>query len=239
MSRVAFLLVVTTLTLQVAVAYKLLSNPAPPAAVEIVQAVDSVVDISGMPAQGAPDAPLALIAFLDFQCPFCKRHAETVRGEIRNAFVDSGHLKYVVGHYPLVDLHPSAELMATAADCADRQGRFWDMHDRLFATQPSTTSFVMTLVRELDIDDGPFEECMAAREESAIARDVSVAQALGFQSTPSFAIGTVERDGRVRVSSLIRGAQPLTVFEEVINALLEENASLSADDVGPQASSGS
>jgi protein-disulfide isomerase len=225
MSRITILLVATTLMLQGAVAYKLLSITPPPETVAVprIHAVDAVIDIAGMPAQGAPDAPLALIEFLDFQCPFCKRHAGTVHVDIKKMFVDSGRLKYVVANYPLVDIHPSAELMAVAAICADRQCRFWDMRERLFATQPSTTSFALTLVRELGIDDGSFEECMAAGAQDAIARDMSLGQALGVQSTPSFAIGVVERDGRVRVSSLIRGVQPLRSFEQFISALLGEN----------------
>jgi protein-disulfide isomerase len=205
--------------------------PAP----EVIQAVDSVVDISGMPAQGAPSATLVLIEFLDFECPYCKQHANTVRGDIRKAFVDSGRLKYVVANYPL-DMHASAKLMAGAAICANEQGRFWDMHGRLFETQPSTAAFVLTLAQELDMANGRFQECMEARTTQAIARDAAVAQALGVKSTPSFALGAVERDGRVRVSSLIRGAQPLAAFEQAIDALLDKNASRPAADTVRQVS---
>ena len=105
------------------------------------------------------------------------------------------------------------------------------MHERLFATQPSTTSFVLALAQELDIDTGPFQKCIEGGTEQIVARDVSAAQALGIKSTPSFAIGRFERDGRVRVSSLIRGAQPFATFEQAINTLLDKNALLPVDGV--------
>ena len=219
MSRVAVVLVATTLTLQVAVAYKTFykGKRTPQAA---VQAMDSILDVTGRPAQGSIDAPVVLIEFVDFQCPFCKRHADSVRGNIKEKFVDPGRVSYVAVNYPLSAIHPSAELMAGAAVCADEQGRVWDMHARLLATQPTTADFVLALASELRIDQLAFKECVDVRARPTVARDVSVAQALGVQSTPTFAVGLRERGGRVRISSMIHGSQPFSVFEQVIEPLL-------------------
>src|SRR3712207_2432708 len=87
--------------------------------------------------RGPVDAPLTLVEYGDFECPFCGRATGTVE-ELRARF--GNQLRYVFRHVPLVDVHPHARLAAEAAEAAAAQGRFWEMHDRLFAGQDRLTA---------------------------------------------------------------------------------------------------
>ena len=82
---------------------------------------------------GAKTAPVVVMEFSDFHCPFCRRHATTVLPRLKRDYVDTGKVLYVFRHFPL-DTHPDAPAAGAAAACAGRQGKFWEMHDRFFET---------------------------------------------------------------------------------------------------------
>ena len=86
------------------------------------------------PVLGDANAKVTVIEFTDFQCPFCGRHFEQTFGQIKENYVDSGKVKYVLRDFPL-SFHPHAEEAAEAAECANDQGKFWEMHDELFSNQ--------------------------------------------------------------------------------------------------------
>jgi len=226
MNRLVVALITLTLGFQGLVAYKLFWKPEVVPAESIRPAPpDSVIDISGMPSEGSERAPIALVEFTDFECPFCKRHTTTVQDPLMERFVAPGRVKYVFANYPLMGIHPHAALMASAAICAGEQGRYSDMHERLFATQPTTRPFILTVARELNVQEPPLESCMddTAKLDGILRRDIAAAEALGLKSTPSFAVGVLGKDRRVRVSTIISGALPLPEFEKVITGLLEQN----------------
>jgi protein-disulfide isomerase len=164
--------------------------------------------------RGPAEAPLTLIEYGDFECPFCGRATGVVR-ELRERFGDE--LRYVFRHLPLTDIHGYAELAAQAAEAASRQGRFWEMHDLLFAHQDELgiediAGYAGALgldVDELITDLG--DERIAAR----IGEDVASAEASGARGTPTFFVGERRHVGPYDAATLARdlaamGNQPET-----------------------------
>lgn len=178
----------------------------------------SRVDISRMPGTGAADSELGIIEFSDYECPFCQRHAETVRHDLVKEFVESGVLRYFFANNPL-PIHPNAVLMAGGAICAGDQGNHWAMHDLLFE-QPSTTrSGLLALAAGIGIEVARFDACLdSAIPRERIDRDIATAQDLELSGTPGFALGRIDGETLV-VTTLIRGAQPLQTFERAIREI--------------------
>jgi len=180
------------------------------------------VSIADAAAKGSPLAKAVLIVFSDFQCPFCGRFARNTLPTIEHDYVKSDRLQLVYRNLPLVDQHPHAMRAAQAAECAGRQGQFWEMHDRLFAegTQldgPGLEAVAMSL----DLERSAYAGCL--NEESsraAVSRDAELAKSLGLQSTPAFLLGSRTSDGRVQVSRAFYGAQPLESFRSEIDRVL-------------------
>lgn len=165
--------------------------------------LDRPVDPAYDHIRGPVDAPLTLVEYGDFECPFCAR-ATGVADELRARF--GADLRYVFRHLPLTDVHPHAEGAAMAAEAAGAQGRFWEMHDLLFASQDQLEPEdligygadlgldVEQFVRELD------DERWAAR----VREDIASAEASGARGTPTFFVGTRRHVGPFDTESLGR-----------------------------------
>ena len=134
---------------------------------------------------GPPEAPLTLVEYADFECPFCAR-ATGVTAELRDRF--GPRLRYVFRHLPLPDVHPHAELAARAAVAADRQGRFWEMHDLLFSHQDELEiEDVAGYAATLELDVEAFLRALDDERTGARVRaDVASAEASGARGTPTF-----------------------------------------------------
>ena len=100
--------------------------------------VNSTFDISGLPARGDAKAPVTLIEVSDYHCPFCRRHVQQTQPRIYSELVDKGKVRHVFVHYPIAQLHPDAHRSHEAALCANDQGKFWEMHTKLFDTPLKT-----------------------------------------------------------------------------------------------------
>jgi Na+/H+ antiporter NhaA len=138
--------------------------------------------------RGPVDAPLTLVEYGDFECPFCGRATGVVR-ELRERF---GHeLRYVFRHLPLTDVHDHAELAALAAEAAGAQGRFWEMHDLLFAHQDELElEDLLGYADELGLDVERFARDLSdARHATHVHEDVAGAEASGARGTPTFFVG--------------------------------------------------
>ncbi|WP_024285136.1 Na+/H+ antiporter NhaA [Cellulomonas sp. KRMCY2] len=135
--------------------------------------------------RGPETAPLTLVEYLDFECPFCAK-ATGVGRELREHFGD--RLRYVVRHLPLPDVHPHAEQAAMAAEAAGAQGRFWEMHDLLFAHQDRLEpEHLVRYAEKLGLDVDRFVEDLSDERLAArIREDVAGAEASGARSTPTF-----------------------------------------------------
>lgn len=138
--------------------------------------------------RGAPDAPLTLVEYSDFECPFCS-NTTGILAQLHERFGDD--LRYVFRHLPLTDVHANAEAAARAAEAAGLQGRFWEMHDLLFAHQDRLRpDDLVAHAEELGLDVDRFMADMAVGACDARVRDdVATAEASGVTGTPTFFIG--------------------------------------------------
>jgi Na+/H+ antiporter NhaA len=153
--------------------------------------------------RGAEDAPVTLVEYGDYQCPYCGQ-AEIVVRELLDSFGDE--LRYVWRHLPLVDVHPSAQRAAEAAEAAAAQGRFWDMHDRLLTHQDELSPRDLRAHAEaLGLDVERFVEDLRTRAHAErVADDVHSADASGVTGTPTFFVNGQRHQGAYDSDTLSR-----------------------------------
>ena len=154
---------------------------------------------------GPEDAPITIVEFGDFQCPYCRRWHE----QVYKALLDSypGQIQMVYRHLPLTSIHPDAFSAAEAAMCAGEQDAFWQFHDKLFSSETLGSEVYTEYAQELNLDMTAFEACITDhRYQEAIQKDSDFAIDLGISSTPTFFINGLA----------LVGAQPLDVFKQVI-----------------------
>jgi protein-disulfide isomerase len=161
------------------------------------------------PAKGPSAAPVEIVEFSDFQCPYCLRAHPTVT-QVLNTYGDRVH--FVYRHYPLPG-HPAARPAAEASACAADQGKFWEYHDRLFADQTKLSDAdLKKTAADLGLDAAKFNTCVDSRKfKTMIDTDVAAGQDAGVDGTPAFFI-----NGR-----MISGAQPFGDFKKIIDEELE------------------
>jgi protein-disulfide isomerase len=179
------------------------------------------VSIKDEPVRGDAKATVALIEFSDYQCPFCARYTKDTLPQIKSDYVDTGKIRYVFRDLPL-DFHKNAFKAAEASHCAGEQGKYWEMHDVLFGNQAALGAEQLPgHARTLGLDESKFKECLeSGRFAAPIRRDIADASAVGITGTPSFLIGVVQPDGRVRVTRKLVGARPLSDFKAAFDSLL-------------------
>lgn len=198
--------------------------PAPPQNVTL--------DLGNRPFKGKVNAPLTLVEFSDFQCPFCARHVRDTDTQIAKEYIDAGKLKLVFLDFPLEAIHKQAFKAAEAARCAGEQGKFWEMHDRLFDSQkdPNTFSNWTAHATTLSLKVPEFESCLSAGKYAAeIRKDLTQGQAAGVTGTPGFFLAATDpTSAKVKTLRFISGAQPFANFKAQIDALLKEQETAAA-----------
>jgi protein-disulfide isomerase len=183
-----------------------------------------VLSIDGAPFLGNKDAQVALVEFSDFQCPFCARHSQQTLPAIVKDYVDAGKVKYVLRDFPIVALHPNAQKSHEAAHCASEQGKYWEMHDRLFGNIGGQEGQELAAqAKALRLDVRKFEQCLASgRHAAAVTKAIEEGQRAGVHGTPTFFVG-VSGDGRtVKATRILRGAQPYERFKALIDLALSD-----------------
>ena len=183
-----------------------------------IDLLDDVTMSASLLTKSMGTADRILLEFSDFQCPYCAEYALEEMPRIKRALIDAGTLSYGYLHFPLKAIHPEAVAAGMAAECAGRQGRFWEMHDRLFVDQErlSLTGFA-SQVLALGLDETRFDECMQGEEAAAaVEADFQQGLALGVRATPTFFIGTVGTDGVIELTSRIRGQVTLEGIEDAL-----------------------
>lgn len=190
---------------------------APVAAPPTTQAsANLIADIvqSGGRSKGAADAPVVMVEYSDFQCPFCTRHTQEVAPRLEEAYVKSGQMRFVYKHYTIKG--PDSVAAALAAECAGDQDKFWEYHDLLFARAGQVTFNAETLkafAMELQLDIATFNQCFDSQKYlSVVEANTAEAQQLGIRGTPGFFVNDTP----------IAGAQPLEVFQQTIEAELAQ-----------------
>jgi len=155
------------------------------------------------PALGNPAAPLKIVMFADFSCPYSQQAAFTMRS-LAAEFGDK--IYYVYKDFPLVDVHPEAELASEAAACAQDQGKFWEMHDKLYQNQSDLSAeSIINYARALDLETGKFISCLNSGVKSqGIELDLAEGLQAGVYGTPTFFLGNEKIEGAAP-ADLLRG----------------------------------
>lgn len=176
----------------------------------------AVVDMTGLVTdddhvKGDENAPVTIVEWSDFECPFCARFYSETLGQIDEQYIKTGKVKLVYKDFPL-SFHQNAQKAAEAAECAGEQGKYWEMHDLLFEKSVSggVTGF-KAYAKELGLNTNEFDSCLdSGKTAPGIQADMALGGRSGIQGTPGFIV-----NGQV-----VSGAQPFTVFQQVIEAAL-------------------
>lgn len=193
------------------------------------QPTTGTASIDDDPILGDKNAPITLIEFSDYECPFCKRYFDQTFGEIKTKYIDTGKVKLVFRDLPLSFHDPMATKEAVAANCARKQGgdtTYFKYHDEIFKRTTSNgngldDAKIKTIATDIGLNLGQFESCLQDKVmEDEIKKDLADAGKAGATGTPTFIIGKSSNDGNIE-GSLVVGAQPFSVFEAVIEPLLQ------------------
>jgi len=177
------------------------------------------------PIIGNPDAPITIIEFSDFQCPFCARFHTQTLPSILEEYVEQGKVKLVFRDFPIQSIHPNALPASVAAECANDQSKFREMHDMLFEKQnewnkletTEALSLFSQYASSMEIDQETFDSCLASGKHiPEIKKDLKDGQDYGVTGTPGFFVGN-NKIGFVE----LKGAQPFESFKKVIDAQLD------------------
>jgi protein-disulfide isomerase len=174
---------------------------------------------------GAVDAPVTIIEFSDFQCPFCKRFRDQTLDPILQTY--EGKVRFVYRDFPISSIHEWAQKAAEAGECADEQGKFWEYHDLIFASQTALNQQLETeglngivgtfkgYAGQLGLDTTAFNSCLdSSKFAQEVQKDYNDGVAAGVTGTPAFYINGQE----------VIGAQPLAAFQAAIDAALQQTA---------------
>ncbi len=164
------------------------------------------------PVKGNANAPVTIIEFSDFECPFCARFYTDTLPQIEERYIKTGKVKLVYRDFPLENIHIEARPAAQAAECADEQGKFWEFHDKLFENQASLNAAnYKKWAAELGLDTAKFNECVDTEKYAGeVSKDLADGSSAGVRGTPAFFV-----NGR-----FINGAEPFGTFEPIIEAEL-------------------
>src|SRR3989338_3918479 len=175
----------------------------------------TVIDMEGLldddEVRGDEDAPVTIIEWSDFECPFCARFYTDTLPSIEQEYIKTRKVKLIYRDFPL-SFHPNAQKAAEAAECAGEQGKYWEMHDMLFeqGVQGGVTGFKQ-YAKNLGLNTAKFDTCLDTGTMAAEVRaDMADGSSAGIQGTPGFLVN----------GKLISEAQPFTVFKQVIDAEL-------------------
>jgi protein-disulfide isomerase len=180
------------------------------------------LNIQGETIRGRATARVIMVAYADFECPFCEKYMTDVFPKILTGYINPGRIKYVFRDFPL-SIHPHAMTAARGAHCAADQGRFWEMHDKLFANQTSLgESDIEHYAQDLGLDTSAFDRCLASdKYTDAIRKSLTDAERMGVDGTPTFFLGIAGPNGEIAVKTSIVGEYPYETFKTDIDELLD------------------
>jgi protein-disulfide isomerase len=165
------------------------------------------VPTAGNPSIGPENAPITLIEFSDYQCPYCESWYQEVYSRLLTDY--KGKIRFVYRDFPLSSIHPEAQPAAEAANCAGEQNAYWQYHDALFGRKNGLGAAAYTqYASDLGLNVEQFKTCVSEhRYKSEVEADFNFASSLGVSSTPTFFLNGM----------VIVGAQPYEVFKQVID----------------------
>lgn len=190
-----------------------IGEPPAPVFVENVSADDDAV-------LGDPNAPITMIEFSDYQCPYCQRFYSTILPEIKKNYIDTGKVKFVYRDFP-ISSHVNAMPAALAAECAGEQNDYWGLHDKIFdnfaswVSLPDVAPVFKQYANEIGLDTKAFDSCFDKQKlQDEINGDLQDALKYGVTATPTFFVN----------GQKVVGAQPFTVFQGIFDQILNEQA---------------
>ena len=166
------------------------------------------IEIGNSPVQGSTDAPVTIVEFSDFQCPYCAMFTNQTLSQIDSSYIKTGKVKFVFKNFPL-PFHENAQKASEAVMCANEQGKFWQYHEKLFANQSAlAVNNLKQYAKDLSLDTAKFNTCLDSGKMTAtVKKDVDDATKYGVDSTPSFFIN----------GQKVVGALPFSSFQQAID----------------------
>ena len=177
------------------------------------------LNMTGAQMLGSPNAPITMVEFTDYQCPFCQRFHTTVFNEIKKNYIDTGKVRFYSRDLPLDSMHPNAIRAAQAARCAIEQGQFWQLRD-IMGANPAKLDMdsILADAASLKMDTGKLRSCIESdKYKQAIQTDVLEAMKIGADGTPTFVIGKSTSDGVD--GEVMVGAMPYELFDRRFKSL--------------------
>ena len=180
-------------------------------------------DLTGGQFKGSTTSPVVLVEFSDYECPFCIRHFTQVMPQVEAAYIQTNKIRYTFRDFPIDQLHPESIRAHVAGQCAIEQGKFWNLHPRLFSKagthQPAD---LLARAREAGLNTSAFSACVATDKYSASIRQSSAfAISLGAEGTPFFLIGRMDGNtNQMKPLAKLPGALPFAQFQQAIESAL-------------------
>lgn len=199
------------------------AQPSAAPAQPVAPPAERIVSIEGALTQGSSKAPVTLVEFSDFQCPFCARHVRDTLPQIQKDFIDTGKVRYVIRDFPIGSLHPDAAKAHEAVRCAGDQSKAWEMRAALLLNQKDLSRAALDLrAREVGLDGASFATCLdSGRHTKAVQQDIDAGAAAGVTGTPTFLVAKAAPAAKeIRATRVIVGAQPYGTFRDALEALL-------------------
>lgn len=198
-----------------------LRPPMPVAKARALQLPQVPISLDGAATVGSAQAHVALLEFSDFQCPYCGRFALGVIPTLKSDFADPGKLLIAFRHLPLDGLHPRATPAAESAECARRQGKFWQMHNLLFSSpEELNANNFRDHARLLGLNLQSFNACLLGQATAQVSADAALAKALGITATPTILLGSLQTGNVLRVTNRLPAGASIAEIRLLIEALL-------------------
>jgi len=184
------------------------------------------ISLDDDPMRGNPDALITIIEFSDFQCPFCANFHQDTLPQLEKNYISTGKVNFVYRDFPIQSIHPNAIPAALASECADDQGKFWEIHDMIFENQGTwqgleilqSVSLFKQYASEIGLDAEEFDSCMdSGKHLEEIRNDLDDGRDYDITGTPGFFVG----NEKIGFTKLI-GAQPFASFQRVIDLQLSK-----------------
>lgn len=204
------------------------ANQAPEAA-QPPRPTKGTASVDDDPILGDKNAPITIIEFSDYECPFCKRHFTDTFPQLVKNYIETGKVKLVFRDFPLSFHDPLATKEAVAANCAKEQGgdkKYFEFHGEIFKRTTSNgngldDAKIKSIASDLGLNISSFSTCLAnTAMADEVKKDTADGSAAGASGTPTFLIGKSTSDGKID-GDLLVGAQPFAAFQAVIDPLLQ------------------
>src|SRR5215207_6841997 len=185
--------------------------------------IGAMMPTEGEPSQGSATAKVTIMEVSDYHCPYCRRQTQQTFPQLNDEYINTGKVRYLFVDYPIAQLHPTAPRAHEAAACAGEQGKYWEMHNSLFASPPAKDdAALIAQARTVGVNPEVFTSCLSAgRFASHIKASVSRIEQLGIGGTPMALIGLTPAPGQpMKVVSYVYGARPYADFKAALDAAL-------------------